>query len=217
MGQKGFNFGVKHCVIIEPVLKAFEGITNHRQRRQQQLQRPQLQQRQLLLLGIYTVNELNPRVFLFILFSDINQIFKSNSGEYDTEFSQQSKHNLEAPINQIFGSGRIIYSLVGVLMITKSNSMIFEPISDELIELDLNSNDYNPHGACAVYFKNQIVMIGGSQNGARVAIVKDCEFQILAFKLPYEVEYHSCAVRYPLRPMSHIQINLSIRFYIREP
>ena len=102
-------------------------------------------------------------------------------------------------------------------MITKSNSMIFEPISDELIELDLNSNDYNPHGACAVYFKNQIVMIGGSQNGARVAIVKDCEFQILAFKLPYEVEYHSCAVRYPLRPMSHIQINLSFRFYIREP
>ena len=83
-------------------------------------------------------------------------------------------------------------------MITKSNSMIFEPVSDELIELDLNSNDYNPHGACAVYFKNQIVMIGGSQNGARVAIVKDCEFQILDFKLPYEVEYHSCAVRYYL-------------------
>ena len=110
LGQKGFNFGVKHCVIIEPVLKAFEGITNHRQRRQQQLQRPQLQQRQLLLLGIYTVNELNPRVFLFILFSDINQIFKSNSGEYDTEFSQQSKHNLEAPINQTIGSDCIIFS-----------------------------------------------------------------------------------------------------------
>ena len=112
-------------------------------------------------------------------------------------------------------------------MITKSNSMIFEPISDELIELDLNSNDYNPHGACAVYFKNQIVMIGGSQNGARVAIVKDCEFQILAFKLPYEVEYHSCAVRYNQgftghtrwadrgRHSSRLFKNRFVRFYIR--
>lgn len=62
--------------------------------------------------------------------------------------------------------------LDAILLISEKHAHVFDQNLGEVRKLALDQADFNAQGACSVSFKNQIIMIGGAQNGSRVALFK---------------------------------------------
>ena len=84
-------------------------------------------------------------------FEDIDQLFAEGNSRSLNDYRQR---------------------LDAILMISQKHAHVFDQNLGEIQKLTLNQANFNALGACSVNFKNQIIMIGGAQNGSRVALFK---------------------------------------------